>query len=125
MNHSNPEQLGKLLTEAQAFFDRYAAPACPEELTSPVLHRVLSYKAFEPHIWGGKGVGSQGDGTAQFICRSEADQKAVIQILERDLGMLGLEFISCDFSNNLPNHNSIRYVATCNCVRPKMDDRVI
>jgi UTP-glucose-1-phosphate uridylyltransferase/mevalonate kinase len=91
MNNSNPEQLGKLMTEAQAFFDRYAAPACPEELTSPVLHRVLNYKAFEPHIWGGKGVGSQGDGTAQFICRTEADQDAVIQILERDLQMPGLK----------------------------------
>jgi UTP-glucose-1-phosphate uridylyltransferase/mevalonate kinase len=91
INNSNSKQLGALMTEAQQFFDRYAAPACPEELTSPVLHRVLDYKAFEPHIWGGKGVGSQGDGTAQFICRSEADQQAVIQILERDLGMLGLK----------------------------------
>lgn len=91
INASDSEQLGSLLTEAQAFFDRYAAPACPEELTSPVLHRVLDYKAFEPHIWGGKGVGSQGDGTGQFICRSEADQEAVIQILERDLNMPGLK----------------------------------
>jgi UTP-glucose-1-phosphate uridylyltransferase len=38
-------------------------------------------------VWGGKGVGSQGDGSAQFIARSEADQQAVIEILERDLGM--------------------------------------
>ena len=91
LNVSNAEQLGVLMTEAQAFFDRYAAPACPEELTSPVLHHVLSYKPFEPHIWGGKGVGSQGDGTAQFICRSEADQEAVIQILERDLNFPGLK----------------------------------
>jgi len=91
INASDPERLGSLLTEAQVFFDRYAAPACPEELTSPVLHRVLGYKAFEPHIWGGKGVGSQGDGTGQFLCRSEADQDAVIQILERDLSMPGLK----------------------------------
>ena len=91
INTSNANQLGTLMTEAQAFFDRYAAPACPEELTSPVLHRVLSYQPFEPHIWGGKGVGSQGDGTAQFICRSEADQDAVVQILERDLQMPGLK----------------------------------
>jgi len=91
LNGSHAEKLGTLMTEAQDFFDRYAAPACPEELTSPVLHRVLSYKAFEPHIWGGKGVGSQGDGTAQFICRSEADQEAVVQILERDLHMTGLK----------------------------------
>jgi UTP-glucose-1-phosphate uridylyltransferase/mevalonate kinase len=81
------ERLGALMGEAQAFFDRYAQPACPEELTAPVLHRVLNYEPLKPHIWGGKGVGSQGDGTAQFIARSEADQRAVIEIVERDLGM--------------------------------------
>lgn len=43
----------------------------------------------KPHIWGGKGVGSQGDGTAQFIARSEADQQTIIEIVERDLGMTG------------------------------------
>ncbi len=80
------ERLGALMVEAQAFFDRYATPACPEELTAPVLHRVLNYEPLQPHIWGGKGLGSQGDGTAQFIARSEADQQAVIEIIERDLG---------------------------------------
>jgi UTP-glucose-1-phosphate uridylyltransferase len=86
------ERLGALMVEAQAFFDRYAAPACPEELTAPVLHRVLDYGPLKPHVWGGKGVGSQGDGTAQFVARSEADRQAVIEIIERDLGMpcLGL-----------------------------------
>jgi UTP-glucose-1-phosphate uridylyltransferase/mevalonate kinase len=81
------ERAGALMVEAQAFFDRCAAPACPEELTAPVLHRVLNYEPLKPHIWGGKGVGSQGDGTAQFIARSEADQQAVIEIIERDLNM--------------------------------------
>ena len=81
------ERLGALMVEAQAFFDHYAAPACPEELTAPVLHRVLSYPPLQPHIWGGKGVGSQGDGTAQFLTRSAADQQAVIEIIERDLSM--------------------------------------
>jgi len=56
-----------------------------------VLHKVLEYEPLKPHIWGGKGVGSQGDGTAQFITRSLADQQAVIEILERDLGVEGLE----------------------------------
>jgi UTP-glucose-1-phosphate uridylyltransferase/mevalonate kinase len=81
------QRLGALMVEAQKFFDRYATPACPEELTAPVLHRVLNYEPLKPHIWGGKGVGSQGDGTAQFVARSEADQQAVIEIIERDLGM--------------------------------------
>jgi UTP-glucose-1-phosphate uridylyltransferase/mevalonate kinase len=82
---ADTERLGALMVEAQAFFDRYASPACPEELTAPVLHRVLNYESLKPHIWGGKGVGSQGDGTAQFLARSEADQQAVIEIIERDL----------------------------------------
>jgi UTP-glucose-1-phosphate uridylyltransferase/mevalonate kinase len=87
LRNSDSERLGALMVEAQAFFDRYATPACPEELTSPMLHRVLGYEPLRPHIWGGKGVGSQGDGTAQFIARSEADQQAVIEIIERDLGV--------------------------------------
>ena len=84
---SDVERLGALMYEAQEFFDRYATPACPEELTAPVLHKVLNYEPLKPHIWGGKGVGSQGDGTAQFIARSKADQDAVIEIIERDFGM--------------------------------------
>jgi UTP-glucose-1-phosphate uridylyltransferase/mevalonate kinase len=87
LQKGDTERLGALMVEAQAFFDRYAAPACPEELAAPVLHRVLNYEPLKPHIWGGKGVGSQGDGTAQFIARSEADQQAVIEIIERDLKM--------------------------------------
>ena len=87
LQSGDAERLGALMTEAQAFFDRYATPVCPEELTAPVLHRVLGYEPLKPHIWGGKGVGSQGDGTAQLIVRSPADQQAVIEIIDRDLHM--------------------------------------
>jgi UTP-glucose-1-phosphate uridylyltransferase len=91
LSASDGEKIGELMVEAQGFFDRYATPACPEELTAPVLHRVLNHEPLKPHIWGGKGVGSQGDGTAQCIARSRADQQAVIEILERDLGVECLE----------------------------------
>jgi UTP-glucose-1-phosphate uridylyltransferase/mevalonate kinase len=84
---SDGQRIGALMNEAQTFFDRYATPACPEELTAPVLHKVLSHAPLQPHIWGGKGVGSQGDGTAQFIVPSAADQQAVMDILERDFQM--------------------------------------
>lgn len=87
LGNSDAKRLGELMVEAQAFFDRYATPASPQELAAPVLHRVLSYKPLEPHIWGQKGVGSQGDGAAQFIARSQADQQAVVEIIERDLGL--------------------------------------
>lgn len=87
IRQADAQRLGGLMVEAQSFFDHYATPACPEELTAPVLHRVLTYEPLKSHVWGGKGVGSQGDGTAQFIARSEADQQAVVEIIERDLGM--------------------------------------
>jgi UTP-glucose-1-phosphate uridylyltransferase len=87
LQEGDAERLGMLMTEAQAAFDRYAIPACPEQLTAPVLHHVLDYEPLLPHIWGGKGIGSQGDGSAQLVARSEADQHALVEIIERDLGM--------------------------------------
>ena len=87
LHSSDAQRVGRLMVEAQEFFDRYATPACPEELTAPVLHRLLHYRPLGPHIWGGKGVGSQGDGTAQLIARSPDDQRAAVEIIERDLGM--------------------------------------
>jgi UTP-glucose-1-phosphate uridylyltransferase/mevalonate kinase len=95
LRSSDAQRLGALMCEAQSFFDRYAMPACPEELTAPVLHRVLNYPALAPHIWGGKGVGSQGDGTAQLIARGPTDQKAIVEILQRDLGMSCLPLTLC------------------------------
>jgi len=91
LTSSQAERLGILMGEAQGFFDHYATPVCPEELSAPLLHKVLDHAPLKPHIWGGKGVGSQGDGTAQFLAKSHADQQAVIEILERDLEVECLE----------------------------------
>ena len=52
-------QLGALMSEAQRLFTARAAPLCPSQLTSPVLHRVLAHPPIQRHIYGGKGVGSQ------------------------------------------------------------------
>jgi UTP-glucose-1-phosphate uridylyltransferase/mevalonate kinase len=87
LENTDARRLGELMVEAQAYFDRYAIPACPEELMAPLLHKILQHEPLKPHIWGGKGVGSQGDGTAQFIARSASDQQALIEIIERDLKM--------------------------------------
>ena len=83
----NAQWLGALMTEAQSFFDRYALPACPGELIAPTLHWVLNHEAIAPFVWGGKGVGSQGDGAAQFVARSQADQQAAAEVVRRDLGL--------------------------------------
>jgi len=81
------EGLGKLMTETQRLFDEYCVPVCPEELGAPLLHRVLELESIDPMIWGGKGVGSQGDGSAQLVARNEADRDEVMCILEREAGL--------------------------------------
>jgi len=76
-------KLGELMREAQRSFDRCLAPLCPDELSSPILHRLLDEPAIQALIWGGKGVGSQGDGSAQFIARGETERKELISVLEK------------------------------------------
>jgi galactokinase len=65
--------LGALLGEAQATFDALVAPACPE-LAAPRLHAVLAHPAVAELAWGGKGVGSQGDGCAQLLARGPGER---------------------------------------------------
>ncbi|MDZ7345383.1 MAG: GHMP kinase [candidate division KSB1 bacterium] len=82
INDGDARKIGALMTEAQRFFDHFIAPACPTELLSPKLHFVLSSPELKPYIWGGKGVGSQGDGCVQFITKGPEEQKIVMQKLE-------------------------------------------
>lgn len=79
--------IGKLMTEAQRIFDELVAPACPSELRSPGLHEILANKIVGSLTWGGKGVGSQGDGTAQFICRGEGERNELRTALEAETGV--------------------------------------
>lgn len=87
------EAVGNLMTRAQTEFDKHLIPACPSQLTAPVLHKVLNYEPIQPYIWGGKGVGSQGDGSAQFIVKDEESQQRVIEIIEQDLQMSCLKLV--------------------------------
>jgi len=57
-------------------------PACPDELTAPKLHGVLSYPPAQELIWGGKGVGSQGDGCAQFVARGAQEREELVRVLK-------------------------------------------
>ncbi|MCX7594987.1 MAG: GHMP kinase [Fischerella sp.] len=84
MQTGDAQQIGTLMKQAQIEFDKHLIPACPEELTAPVLHQLLNYEPIQPYIFGGKGVGSQGDGTAQFIVNDKENQQKVIEIIERD-----------------------------------------
>lgn len=87
LESGDAQQVGALMIEAQAAFDKAMQPACPSQLTAPILHKVLDYAPLKPFVYGGKGVGSQGDGTAQFIAKDAASQDRVAQIIENELNM--------------------------------------
>jgi galactokinase len=74
LSAGDAEWLGRLMAEAQENFDRRVAPGSPAELAGPLLHRLLDWPELAAHVHGGKGVGSQGDGTAQFVARGDADR---------------------------------------------------
>ena len=78
--------LGELMIEAQRVFDEMVAPACPSELRSPGLHEILASRIAGSLAWGGKGVGSQGDGTAQFICKGPGEREELRTMLEAETG---------------------------------------
>ncbi|MEO0458846.1 MAG: GHMP kinase, partial [Cyanobacteria bacterium P01_A01_bin.114] len=69
VQQGDAKKLGTLMTQAQAAFDRHLTPACPDQLAAPRLHRLLTHPSLQPFIFGGKGVGSQGDGTAQLVAK--------------------------------------------------------
>jgi galactokinase len=83
----NGEKIGELMREAQEIFDRLIAPTSPTELLAPKLHHLLNYSPIQNLIWGGKGVGSQGDGTAQLLTRSAEARTLAQSIIEKDLGL--------------------------------------
>jgi mevalonate kinase len=84
LQQGDAEGIGILMKRAQAEFDKHLIPACPSQLTAPILHQVLNYELIQPYILGGKGVGSQGDGTAQFIVADEGNQQKLIEFIEQN-----------------------------------------
>lgn len=84
------EGFGRVMNSAADNFQRFGSAACPSQLTAPVLHRVLSDERVLPLVWGGKGIGAGGDGTAQFLCRGLSEQQQLVEVVEKDLGMHAL-----------------------------------
>ena len=81
MADGDREALGKLMTETEEVFDRQVAPMCPSELTSPKLKAVLADEFIKTLTFGGKGVGSHGDGSVQFLARNAEMQQQLIDYL--------------------------------------------
>ena len=80
MAEGNAEMLGKLMVEAEELFNSHVGPMS-KALDAPKLAAVLSDPNIQPLVWGGKGVGSHGDGSVQFLARSAEAQAQLVDYL--------------------------------------------
>lgn len=101
ISEGDSEKLGALMIEAQKLFDEKVAPMCPQELTAPVLHSVLNDEKVKELTYGAKGVGSQGDGTVQFLAKDADTQQQLIDYLKNVRGMTA-------YSLTLKPNNAVR-----------------
>ena len=81
------DELGALMCSVQKQFDTLMRPACPDELAAPRLRALLSESKVRKLSLGGKGVGSQGDGTAQLLVRDERSQQELGHYISCKLGL--------------------------------------
>lgn len=86
MAEGEVERLGRLMTETEEIFDKQVAPLCPSELKAPKLKAILADEHVKSLTYGGKGVGSHGDGSVQFLAKDENCQQQLVGYLE-SLGM--------------------------------------
>ena len=100
MRAGDLKALGNLMTRAQENFDQKVAPASPENLLAPALHELLKDNFIKRLAYGGKGVGSQGDGTVQFLSKGKKEQKELIDYLSSQ----GL----APFALTIPKKNTVR-----------------
>lgn len=79
------DKLGELMIIAQNNFDTKVAPVSPVQLASPKLHAVFEDPTVKKLTFGAKGVGSQGDGSIQFLAKDKTAQAELIRYLTNDL----------------------------------------
>jgi len=107
MREGDQKALGSLMTEAQRLFDAKVAPASTEQLKAPRLHQFLNDERVLSLTYGGKGVGSQGDGTVQFLAKDPEKQKELTDYLNN----AGLEAYSFTIPRRHQVHKAVIPVA--------------
>lgn len=92
LEEGNPEMLGASMKKWQKTFDEKVMPAC-SELKAPVLHSVIEDPNIQKWIYGAKGVGSQGDGSVQFLVKDEESMDSLMEYLQNEKRMPSFSLI--------------------------------
>ena len=87
IKEGNIEKVGTIMNKYQANFDKKIAPASPDELLSPVLHKVLNDEYIISLSYGRKGVGSHGDGSVQVLAKDYNTQQELLKYFKKKLHM--------------------------------------
>ena len=85
IENGDKKRLGAVLTEAQKLIDK-ASVVC-DELEAKVLHKVLEDETIKQYSYGGKGIGSGGDGSVQILAKDKDAQNLLIDYFKNDLNM--------------------------------------
>lgn len=80
MANGDTKALGALMNEAEEMFNKYLAPMS-DALKAPKLEKTLNDPNIQDWIYGGKGVGSHGDGSIQFLAKDEECQHKLEEYL--------------------------------------------
>ena len=83
IDQGDAQKIGEIMIRAQALFDITATPFSPYELKADKLHEILDDPYVKLLSYGGKGVGSQGDGCVQFIAKDENAKDELISYLKK------------------------------------------
>ena len=85
----NKKKLGKIFNKIQKLIDRTYV-VC-DELKAPKLHEVLKDKTIQKLSYGGKGIGSGGDGAVQVLAKDKKTQKELLKYFKEKLKMEAFE----------------------------------
>ncbi len=84
------KRLGEMFIVAQKLIDD-TSNIC-DELIAPILHRTLNDPYIQSLTYGGKGIGSNGEGSVQFVSKDKDSQQLLIDYLNNVLCMDAFEF---------------------------------
>lgn len=89
ISSGNKEMLGDAMNTSFKLFNEKMAPLSKEQLSAPKLHSILNDPRIQQYTYGGKGIGAQGDGSVQLLCKDKETQALLLDYLKRVYYMEG------------------------------------
>jgi len=90
LEHGDIKLFGKCLSDAQKLYDA-AKEACTE-YKAPTLHLLLNDGFIKYYSYGGKSVGSGGDGSLLLVCDNESNQNTLQEYIKEIYKMESIPF---------------------------------